>query len=37
MDNKQEKELIREMNFIKESKPFIEEVQELKDKIFAKK
>ena len=36
-DAKKEKELIKEMQSIKESKPFILEAQELKDKIFKKK
>jgi hypothetical protein len=36
-DSKKEKEMIREMAFIKESKPFIEEAQILKDEIFKKK
>ena len=29
--------MIKEMQFIKESKPFIEELQELRDIIFEKK
>jgi hypothetical protein len=29
--------MIKEMAFIKDSKPFIEELQELKDTIFEKK
>ena len=36
-DAKREKELIKEMLFIKESKPYIEEIDRLRDFIFAKK
>ncbi len=36
-DGKQEKALIKEMQFIKESRPFIQEVESLRDIIFNKK
>lgn len=36
-DGKQEKQLIKEMQFIRDSRPFIEEVTLLKDLIFKKK
>lgn len=33
-DSKKEKEFIKEMNFIKESKPYIEEIDRLREIIF---